>query len=59
MNFGKTKSRRDTIFIFEKPVNGSGVNVASAGGGNGRTNIIRTDDSKLLNNLQSAGLKFT
>jgi len=59
MDFGRTKSKRDTIFIFEKPVNGSGVNVASAGGGNGRTNIIRTDDSKLLNNLQSAGLKFT
>ena len=59
MDFGRTKSKRDTIFIIEKPVNGSGVNVASAGGGNGRTNIIRTDDSKLLNNLQSAGLKFT
>ena len=59
MNFGKTKSKRDTIFIFEKQVGGNGVNVASAGGGNGRTNIIRTDDSKLLNNLQSAGLKFT
>ena len=59
MDFGRTKSKRDTIFIIEKPVNGSGVNVASAGGGNGRTNIIRTDDSKLLNNLQNTKLKFT